>query len=173
MKRGYFVAAALVSSALLTVVLVGAWTDWFGANPPPNSAPDYGLPTLAFGPFNEAHAGPNFYYNSTIEQVGAPLTWSDLVLHVESPSGVILSGASTVTATNSAKTCNVAIYSFSGAAWSAPATPCATGTIGGSAPVSGGALIEVLSVKNFTAAGNSLVISSQDTYPDFSTLQIP
>jgi hypothetical protein len=128
---------------------------------------------LAYGTFTETRAGPGFYYNTTIQSSPGGLTWSDLHFHVQSASGDVLSGASTITVTNSANTCDVALYTFSNASWTVPETPCVSGTIGGSAPVWSGSSIQVLSAVNFTASGDALAIVGQGAFEGTSTVSIP
>jgi hypothetical protein len=172
-KKG--VTIAVVAIVLGAAIVVGLWIAAVGPFAPPTdrSSSIFGAPPLALGTFTIVQAGPDYYYNASVQTADGGMSWSNMNFHMQSPSGATLPGASTVTATDSAKTCNVALYSFANASWGAPRPSCSTGTIGGSALVESGAQLDLLSTSNFTDSGDSLVIELQGGFSGSSLFSIP
>jgi archaeal type IV pilus assembly protein PilA len=160
------VAITVVLAAVLYILISGLTKG--PGNTPIGSA-------FALGTINEASAGTNYYYNTTVQSASTSMTWSDMIFQIQnSGGGVVTTGPTTITVTNSAGSCNVATYTFSTAAWTVPATHCASGTTGGSALIgAGGAGVDFLSSVNFDAAGYSLVVVGQSVYSGTATFAIP
>jgi hypothetical protein len=166
MNQGRIIIVVVAVAVCLTLVLGGAWITGVGpfARPAANSSTGNVPAWIALGIISEASAGSDHYYNTTVLGTGTITMWQDLTFQVQSPSGESLSGAISITVTNSGDSCDVALYSFSSASWSAPSATCASGTTGGGAMVANGAAVQMLSAIDFAASENSLVLVGQGSF---------
>jgi flagellin-like protein len=176
-KRGVSPIIATILLVAITVVLAAVlYILISGLTKGPGNTP-IGT-ALAIGTVNEASSGSGvtakFYYNTTVQTASGGMTWSNMIFQIQSSSGSAVAGPTTITATNSAESCNVATYTFSTAVWSTPAAgACAAGTLGGSALVAGGAAILMQSTANLASLGYNLVIVGQGSYSGTATFSIP
>jgi archaeal type IV pilus assembly protein PilA len=173
-RRGVSPIIATILLVAITVVLAAVlYILISGLTKGPGNTPIGSAFTL--GTIYEATAGTNYYYNSTVQSASSSMTWSDMIFQIQNAGGgVVTTGPTTITVTNTAGSCNVATYTFSTAVWTTPATHCATGTTGGSALVGvGGAGVDLLSSVNFNAAGYHIVVVGQSVYSGTTQFAIP
>ncbi len=162
------VAITVVLAAVLYILISGLTKG--PGNTPIGSA-------FAVGTISEATAGANYYYNTTVQSASSGMTWSNMIFQVQNPGGgVISTGPTTITVTNTAGSCNVAVYTFSSATWAAStgATACAAGATGASQLVgAGGAGVHLVSSVTLTGVGDSLVAVGQGSYSGTAVFSIP
>lgn len=142
-----------------------------GGGRPPSTTP---LRTVfALGAFAESGSGSSFYYNTTVGSTGPNLTWSEIHFLVETATGVGLSNMTSVTVEAAGGACPLASYGFVSGLWSVPTTPCTTGALGGAAPVTVGATVDLLMNANIRGDGDSLVAVGEGNYTGSVTFVIP
>ena len=171
-NRGVSPIIATILLVAITVVLAAVlYILISGLTKGPGSTPIGSA--FSIGTINEQSAGANFYYNSTVQTASPGMTWSNMIFQVQTSGGSVLATATSITVTNGAGTCNVALYTFSTAAWTVPASHCATGTTGGSALVATGASLQLLGSTSFNNAGDNLVAVGQGSYSGTAVFSIP
>ncbi len=162
------VAITVVLAAVLYILISGLTKG--PGNTPIGSA-------FAIGTVAEATAGANYYYNATVQSASSGMTWSNMIFQVQSSGGsVITTGPTTVTVTNTAGSCNVAVYTFSSATWAAAtgATACAATAVGSSQLVgAGGAGVHLIASVSLTNVGDRLVVVGQGSYSGTAIFSIP
>lgn len=170
-KRGVSPIIATILLVAITVVLAAVlYILISGLTKGPGSTP---LGTaLALGTINEANAGSNYYYNTTVQTASGGMTWGNMIFQVQTSTGSGATGPTTITVTNALGSCNLATYTFSTAAWTTPATHC-TGTTGSAALVSNGASVELVSTASLTGAGYSLIAVGQGSFSGTAAFSIP
>ena len=170
-KRGVSPIIATILLVAITVVLAAVlYILISGLTKGPGSTP---LGTaLAFGTINEASAGANFYYNTTVQTASGGMTWSNMIFQVQSTSGSTVAGVTSITTTNAAGSCNAAKYTFATATWAAaPSSACAGS--GGSYLVVNGAAVQLVSTTNLNSAGDTLVAIGQGSFSGTASFNIP
>jgi len=171
-NRGVSPIIATILLVAITVVLAAVlYILISGLTKGPGSTPIGSA--FSIGTINEQVAGANYYYNSTVQESSPGMTWSNMIFQVQTAGGAVLGTATSVTVTNAAGSCNVALYTFSTSAWSVPASHCASGTTGGSALVGAGATVELLGSASYTNAGDNFVVVGQGAYSGTAVFSIP
>jgi len=171
-QRGVSPIIATILLVAITVVLAAVlYILISGLTKGPGSTPIGSA--FSMGTINEQVAGSNYYYNATVQEASPGMTWSNMIFQVQSAGGSVLNTATSVTVTNAAGTCNVALYTFSTSVWSVPASHCASGTTGGSALVGAGASLQLLASATLTNSGDRLVVVGQSSYSGSAIFNIP
>jgi len=159
------VAITVVLAAVLYILISGLTKG--PGNTPIGTA-------FALGNINEQSAGANFYYNTTVQSSGSGMTWQSMIFQVQTSGGASAAGPTTITVTNAAASCNVAVYTFATAAWTAAvAGKCASGTLGGGALVSNGAAVQMVSTATLQGLGDRWVVVGQSSYSGSAVFAIP
>jgi len=177
-KRGVSPIIATILLVAITVVLAAVlYILISGLTKGPGNTP---LGTaLALGTFSEATsgsgAGQKWYYNATVQSASGGMTWSNMIFQIQTPSGgVVSTGPTTITTTNSALSCNVATYTFSSATWGAPASnACAGVTTGGGGLAVSGAQLQLTSTVSLQQVGDKVVAVGQGSFSGTATFAIP
>jgi flagellin-like protein len=177
-KRGVSPIIATILLVAITVVLAAVlYILISGLTKGPGNTP-IGT-ALAVGGLTESTSGANFIYTTTIQSpaASAGMTWSNMLYQVQSAAGVVIAaGPVNVTVTNpTLGGCSSALFVFSTSTWAAFAGngKCTSGTLGGSALVSTGAQITLLSTVNLNGQGDKIVVIGQGTYSGTDPISIP
>jgi len=177
-QRGVSPIIATILLVAITVVLAAVlYILISGLTKGPGSTPIGSA--LAVGTINEATSGSGasqkWYYNTTIQTASGGMTWSNMIFQIQTPSGgVVSTGPTTITTTNSALSCNVATYTFSSATWGAPASnACAGVTTGGGGLAVSGAQLQLTSTVSLQQVGDKVVAVGQGSFSGTATFAIP
>ena len=159
------VAITVVLAAVLYILISGLVG---GGNPVPLGT------AWALGAPLEGTAGPNFYYNFSVESASNGIIVNNLIFQIKTTAGTLITGTSvTIIA---ATGCTVAVYSFSSNSW-APSTLAnkCTGSSGSTqasvtAPYAAGEVVALLTTS--AVSGDSLVSVGQGHFQGTVTVSI-
>jgi len=160
------VAITVVLAAVLYILISGLTKG--PGNTPIGTAVSYG------SVFEQTASASTFWYNTSVQTAPSGMTWSNMIFQVQgSGNNIITTGPSTITVLGTTNGCNLAVFTFSTAAWTIPAANKCTGQLGASGGVAAGDQMVLFSTVSLTNVGDKLVVVGQGSYSGSLSISIP